>query len=493
MDIVIDYIPNDKQSIFHQSNSDEAVYGGAKGGGKSCGLIMEAMMYGLEYPSANIYLFRETYPDLEDTLIQEWKEKVPSELYIWNGKRTEAKLINGTIIRFRYVRNFDDAHGYQGRSMDFIGIDELTSHEERVVQELLSCLRSPKGYPTRFRGTCNPGGIGHHWVKKRYVKGTNYGEFTYTDIETGNIIEFIPATVYDNYIIMENDPMYVKRLENLPYEQRMAYLYGDWDVFEGMALEQFNENIHVVDDFEIPKHWRKWIAVDNGYTDPFAWYWFAVDEIGTVYIYREYTREYEDEKVIYRKQAENVVELSTYIDKDILREYFENNIIPDDTSDELKMYENIDFIVVGHDAWQRHPSTRTVDTPEGKSILDYYTEGGINKLAGFVKPVIDRRLRKATWVEYLEPFTDQEGNLTSKVKIFRSCKKLIETLPLLVNDKNDTEKVAESEIDHWYDGAGYGLIAYHASKTRTKKRKSFIEEHKQKLAKKSKLNKKRLM
>ena len=379
MEIVIDYTPNKKQAIFHQSNAVESVYGGAKGGGKSCALVMEALMYGLEYQESNIYLFRETYPDLEDTLIPEWKDKVPKELYKWNESKSTLP-INGTVVRFRYVRNYKDAEGYQGRSIDFIGVDELTKHEERTIQELLSCLRSAKGYPTKFKGTCNPGGIGHHWVKKRYVSGTNYGKFSYVDPLTGNTVEFIPATVYDNKVLMENDPAYVRRLENLPYEKRQSFLHGDWDSFEGMALETFDENIHVVDDFKIPKHWRRWISVDNGHTDPFAWYWFAVDELGTVYIYREYTRDYEDEKIIYRKQAEEVVELSSYIDLDLYKDLKENNLLKDDAELDCKVYENIDYIVIGHDAWQRHAITKTIDTPDGKSILDYYTEGGLENL-----------------------------------------------------------------------------------------------------------------
>jgi hypothetical protein len=494
MDIVINYTPNEKQAKFHMSDATEAVYGGAKGGGKSCALIMEAMTYGMEHPEASIYLFRETYPDLEDTLIPEWKAKVPKELYEWNGKNIEARLINGTVVKFRYVRNYDDATKYQGRSMDFIGVDELTKHEERTIQELLSCLRSPKGYPPRFRGTCNPGSKGHYWVKKRYVQGTKYGEKTIIDSITGSKIEFIPATVYDNDILMKNDPAYVRRLENLPYEQKRAFLYGDWDVFEGMGLNNWDEGLVVVEDFEIPKHWRRWIAVDNGYTDPFAWYWLAVSEDGTVYIYREYTRDYDAPNVIYRTQAERVVELSTIINPDKYREYIEYGLVDPELADlEMREFEKIDFIVIGHDAWQHHPATKTIDTPQGKSILDYYSEGGLNKLAGYKKPLTDRRLRKATWVEYLEPYRNQEGELTTKVKIFRNCKKLIETLPLLVNDKNDPEKIEDGIIDHWYDAAGYGLIAYHASNTKPKKELTVIEEHKQRLAKKNKNMKRRLM
>ena len=122
LDIVVDYEPNDKQSIFHNSTAEEVVYGGAKGGGKSCALVMEALVYAMEHAGATIYLFRETYDDLEANLITEWKEKVPEQLYEYNESKHIAKIVNGSTIRFRYVRNYQDAKRYQGRSFDFIGV-----------------------------------------------------------------------------------------------------------------------------------------------------------------------------------------------------------------------------------------------------------------------------------------------------------------------------------------------------------------------------------
>ena len=99
---------------------------------------MEALAYGLEYAGAEMYIFRETYDDLEANIIREWKEKVPKEVYSYNESKHMATLINGTVVKFRYIRNFADAEGYQGRSMDWIGVDELTKHEEKSIQVLLS-------------------------------------------------------------------------------------------------------------------------------------------------------------------------------------------------------------------------------------------------------------------------------------------------------------------------------------------------------------------
>ena len=455
--VTVPYTPNEKQAIFHASPADEIIYGGAKGGGKSCALVMEALAYGMENVGATIYLFRETYDHLESNLIKEWKERVPKELYTYSETKRIASIRGGSKVYFRYLESVADAEGYDGRSIDFIGVDELTKHREEAIQILLSCLRSPKGFKTKFVGTCNPGNIGHRWVKQRYIVATNYGKRIIVDPDTGNMIQFIPAKVYDNFAIMENDPRYIKRLENLPPKKKQAFLHGDWDIYEGQAFEEFNREIHVVEPFEIPKDWRRWRSADNGYTDPFAWFWFAVDYDGTVYIYREFTRERKDEKLTYSEQAKKVVELSryrklTYSDPDKKEPIG------------LKEYdEPCGFTVVGHDAWASHPlAERKSGSSKGKTIIDYYAEGGLKDC---IPCINDRRLRKATWHEYLRPFEGVDGKLTAKVKIFSTCEMLIETLPMQVEDEKDSEKVAESDIDHWYDGAGYGLIAWHSKQT----------------------------
>ncbi|MEG1158669.1 MAG: phage terminase large subunit, partial [Christensenellaceae bacterium] len=286
MQIQIDYQPNEKQKRFHACGAQEVVYGGAKGGGKSCALVMECLAYGLENAGAEMYLFRESYDDLEANLIKEWKEKVPKELYKYNESKHVATLANGSAVKFRYISNYADAQRYQGRSMDFIGIDELTKHLEKSVQDLLSCLRSPKGFLPVFKGTCNPGGIGHNWVKERYIYGTQYGQHECTDKITGNTIAFIPAQVYDNDVLMKNDPAYVRRLENLPPDKKKAFLYGDWDIFEGQYFSEFKHDVHVIQPFEIPEYWRRYVSLDYG-LDMLACYFIAVDTQGRAVVYKE--------------------------------------------------------------------------------------------------------------------------------------------------------------------------------------------------------------
>lgn len=271
--------------------------------------------------------------------------------------------------------------------------------------------------------------IGHQWVKERYIDPTDKGKKTYVDEISGNKISFVPATVYDNYAIMMNDPAYARRLENLPPKKRAAFLLGDWDVYDGQAFEEWDPDIHVIEPFTIPEHWIRWISVDNGYSDPFAWYWFTVDEEGFVYIYREFTRLPKDPKLTYSDQAQMVINLSTYT------KAYEGQAV--------EVIEPYGVIYAGHDAFKN-----ITHLMAGKTISYFYQQAG---LLPVVSSVPDRRLRKSTWHEYLKPF-EHRGKMVAKVRIFNNCKNLIETLPKMCEDEKDSEKVMESSKDHWYDG-----------------------------------------
>lgn len=414
MDVVISYTPNAKQSIFHSCSAEETVYGGAKGGGKSCALVMEALAYGLENAGAEMYIFRETYDDLEANIIREWKEKVPKELYTYNEGKHFALLINGTTIKFRYIRNYTDAEGYQGRSMDWIGVDELTKHEKRSIQVLLSCLRSPKGFKPRFRGTCNPGGIGHSWVKGDYIEPTEYGARIVIDSITGNRRAFIPAKVFDNDVLMNNDPAYVKRLENLPEDQRKAFLDGNWDIFTGQYFSEFNRNIHVIDPFIIPGHWRRYIALDYG-LDMLAAYWIAVDEHQKAYVYKELYQS----GLIISDAAKAILDLTN---------------------------ENIYQTLAPPDLWNRRQET-------GKSAAELFNDNGV----WLTKADNNRVQGWYNLKEWLKPYDDEQGIKTARFVITKNCANLIRTLPQLQFDERDPNDVATEphELTHAPDAIRY--------------------------------------
>jgi len=424
-EIRVPYEPNVKQNLFHASPAEESVYGGAKGGGKSAALIMDALAYGYEYPGANIYLFRETYPNLEANLIREWKKAVPKELYSYNESKHMAKLINGSQVLFRYVKNEKDAEGYQGQEFDYLGIDELTKHTERTVQLLLSCMRSAKGFPTRFRGTCNPGGRGHGFVKLNYVEATDYGKKMVRDKITGNRRVFIPANVYDNYVLMKNDPTYVKRLENLPEQERKAFLLGDWNVFIGQVFSEWNRNVHVVEPFEIPATWMRFRAIDWGFSKPYSIHWYAIDYEGNIWVYRE----------LYGMKP-NQPDVGSEED-------------PGQVAAKVKAAEKNEFISYGvadPAIWQKHKQIRN-----GESVAETFANEGVywnqadnDRLAG--KMQVHLRLRG-------------RGRNGAGIRIFSNCIHAIRTLPELCYDENKPEDVDTTLEDHFYDELRYALMS----------------------------------
>jgi phage terminase large subunit len=322
-------------------------------------------------------------------------------------------------MKFRYIRSFADAEGYQGRSMDWIGVDELTKHEKRSIQVLLSCLRSPKGFKPTFRGTCNPGGIGHTWVKEEYIEATEYGAHPTMDPVTGNKRVFIPAKVYDNVVLMSNDPNYVKRLENLPEKERKAFLDGDWDIFEGQYFGEFKRHIHVVEPFVIPDHWQRYRFLDYG-LDMLAAYWAAIDTQGNAFIYKE---------------------------------VYESDLIISDAARRIKDVTNepIKLTYAPPDLWNRRQDT-------GKSAADLFREHGVS-LVRANNERIQGWLNLKEWLKPYETKDEQTGEpvTTARLKIFSNVSNLIRTLPQLQRDEKDPNDVANEphELTHGPDALRY--------------------------------------
>lgn len=439
MELTLNYTPNAKQALFHGCGSHEVLYGGAKRGGKSHALVMEALVYGLEHKGALIYLFRETFDELEANLIMKFKMYAPKQIYSYAETKHIATLYNGSMIYFRFISSDADADTYQGRDMDWVGVDELTRHTERTIKILLSCLNSPKGFPTYFRATSNPGGIGHTWVKKRYITSTQYGKKQTTIAlkrRDGSIyyhtISFIPANVYDNDVVMENDPEYASRLEDLPEIEKQMFLHGNWDIFAGQYFSEFEYEVHTCEPFEIPSWWQRFISLDYG-LDCTAPLWWAVDGQGRCYIYKEMAVS----DLIYSQAVESILELNTV-------EKIENNEV-------VKYQEKYEYIVASPDLW-----ARTHDT--GETGFEIMSRLG---LRGIIPAINSRIMGWRTLKQYLTPFTDENENKRAKLTIFRNCPKLIENLTQLQHDDKNYDDVSSKnhDISHLPESLRYGIMS----------------------------------
>ena len=279
--------PNsDAQWRFFESRVRYTCYGGARGGGKSWATRVKAGLGALQYPGIRILILRREYGDMEGTLIAPLLAMLPTEIYTYNKSEHMITFMNGSKIKFGNMPGYSAAvqGKYQGQEYEWLFIDEATQFLETEFRGLDAIVRGANKIPKRIYLTCNPGGPGHSWVKRLFIdrkfkKGENPNDYV-----------FIPATVDDNKDLMDADPEYVRALEQLPDDIRMAHRYGDWNVLAGIFFTEFQDGVHTCTPFAIPRHWKRYRAMDYG-LDMFFCIWVAVDENGRCYVYREFAKE----------------------------------------------------------------------------------------------------------------------------------------------------------------------------------------------------------
>lgn len=261
-------------------------YGGAKGGGKSHGLRNIVLARRFQYEKSTAGIFRRTYKELEGNHIRPLFKQFPELRKYWNDSKSILTLPNGSTIEFCHCQNESDVDLYQGREYHDLAIDEAGQWLEPMFTKLLGSNRSSDiRIKPRAMLTGNPGGLGHTWLKRRFI------ERRFTERERPEDHIFIQAKVDDNYALKDADPDYVHKLESEPNEAlRRAFRHGDWDIFAGQFFGEIDRSVHLIDPFPIPPHWSRSGSYDFGFNHPAAFGWFAVDGDGNVYLYREFIK-----------------------------------------------------------------------------------------------------------------------------------------------------------------------------------------------------------
>lgn len=437
--------PQPRQAVFMSRPEKEALYGGAAGGGKSDALVMEATRQ-IEIPHYKGLIIRKTFPQLAELIdksLSYYPQAFPKAKY--NSSEHTWRFPSGSKIVFGSLQHNKDKLKYQGQAYDFIGFDELTHFTHDEYMYLFSRNRA-NGPGTRcyIRATANPGGVGHGWVKERFITAgepmKTLWEKVNINLPDGSIEKkyrsriFVPSTVFDNQILLDNDPEYLINLAAMPEAERKALLYGDWDSYSGQYFPEFKNNpegyinrkwTNVIEPFNIPDDWQIYRSFDWGYRRPFSCGWWAVDYDGCLYR---------------------------------VCEFYGCNGTPNEG---LKWFPQQVFKEI-HDFESQHELLKGKkvlgiadpacwDAETGESIADtaakyhvYFDKGDHSRISGWMQ------------MHYRFAF-DEKG--FPMLYVFKNCKDFIRTIPLLQYDEIHIEDLDTDGEDHIADESRYMCMA----------------------------------
>lgn len=264
------------QGAFLMLDQLEAFYGGAAGGGKSDALLAAALQY-VDTPGYAALILRKTFRqlDMPDAIMarsKEWLMPHRGAGVKWNDDAKRWTFPSSATLTFGYLEHFDDVYNYQGPAFQFVGWDELTQFELKPYEYLFSRTRRRQdlrelAIPIRHRSASNPGGVGHAWVRQRFIDEKTR--------QKGAV--FIPAKVADNPGLDVAE--YRISLENLDATLRAQLLDGDWGVFEGAAFVVTDD--HIVDGFVLDDSIDRYEACDYGFNGA-PWGLWATDYEGNL-------------------------------------------------------------------------------------------------------------------------------------------------------------------------------------------------------------------
>lgn len=432
--------PTEKQKLFLADTHRHVAYGGARGGGKSWAVRFKAKLLAMKYSGIKILIVRKTYRELINNHIEFLRGDLKG-VAKYNKTDKVFTFSNGSTIWFGYCATDSDLGQYQGAEYDVIFIDEASNLQEEWIKKINLAVRSPNGLPKRTYYTLNPGGPSHAYFKRIFIDRKFEGK------ENPEDYSFIQALVTDNKALMAMQPEYMAELENLPPKLREAWLYGNWDIFEGQFFEDFittpdpkkayelgltvedlrkqRRYCHVIEPFDLNagecRGWKILRSYDFGYNKPFSLGYWALDYDGVLYRIME---------MYGCTQTPNEgVKWS-----------------PDEQFKRMKELETTH-------PWLKGKKITGVadpaiwDSSRGESIAETATKYGI-----YFTPGDNQRIPGWMQVHYRLQF-DENGY--ARMYVFENCKAFIRTMPLMMYDEHKPEDIDTTLEDHCPDEVRY--------------------------------------
>ena len=472
----IPYQAQPKQQLLHSVPSDEILYGGAAGGGKSHALRWEGYLLCQQVPKIHVYLFRRTFPELERTHIIASQQEFPTfidhdgqriSLASYKVGQHRWEFANGSMLHFCHAEKNEDVFKYKSEEIHVLMMDELTSFLEEQYRFLRSRVRMPEDMreqlPDELRSripgiisASNPGDRGHAWVRRSFIEKctptTSKDEIHITKMpksEGGRNRCFIPATLEDNKYL--DTDTYEGMLLGLGGVLAKAMRYGDWDIFAGQAFPELRREVHGVEPFDWTGYTRQFMSMDWGYAKPFSIGWYCTDFDGNLFrIYEWYgcsdpNKPGEGLRLNVAEVAERIKE----IEKDL----------------QLTPRQRIG----GVDLWVDRGMGSRKDM-HGPTLAEEFGRCGLH-----FEKADNRRLMGKQQCHLRFKYTQDENGRVDQEPSFKvitkNCPYFWRLLPLMVLDeKKGFEDVDDKQEDHMYEEVRYMFMARPISSPMAKKR-----------------------
>lgn len=492
-------------SIFEQ------FYGGAAGGGKSESLMMRPILR--QWTDNNRFqgiILRRTYKELEESLIERSKRggmnkdgtEIPSFYDFgaeYNEQKKKWKWPSGATLTFGHAEEESDIRKYDTSEYQYCAFDELTSFTEFQYKFMaFSRVRSIiPSIPALVCSGSNPGNIGHRWVRERFVEPARQGGKIIAERIKGDLIKriFIQAFLTDNPRLMENDPLYIRRLELLPEADKRAKLYGDWWTFSGQVFSEWRTEpfideppnaCHIIPPYIPDLRLPRVLAIDWGKRALTFGIWGVPLSNGRAIIYNEYPPTDRDGNLI---QGEEVSVWTTNMANQCMLEGINPYITLDHSAWQNRGVKTVadQFIETWKDVTKKSPRIEKADNDRigGKMLIHDY-------LRWKTRPKLQLDFDKdydseyAAWIfrnkgmeahkTYLSQFVPQSQTIEEalpKLKITSNCKTLIKTIPLCVYDEQ--KDANEEDVKEFVGDDPYDDLRYFLKKVSTMKAGDFPE------------------
>lgn len=458
----INFDLHEKQGIAFESEATEILYGGAAGGGKSHLMRVGLIVWSLEIPGLQSYIFRRNRTDLIKNHMEGPKGfratlapmvraglcmVVEDEIRFFNGEPdAKGRPTVGSKIYLCHCDNEKDVFKYDGAEIHVLAVDEGTHFTESMYTFLRHRVRMvgladklPEHYKGRFPRILigsNPGNIGHEWVKRTFLDFAAPLEIKRASREQGGMLrQFIPALLEDNPSMTEDDPEYEDRLHGLDSDALVqAKRYGNWDIIAGAFFAGLiDRTTQQIEPFEIPSHWLRFRSMDWGYGSPFSIGWWAVSDgslitlpsgdktvfpVGAIIRYREWYGATESGKGLRLTNAE-------------LAEGIKSREMPD---------EKITYSHAGHDTFDKSKG-QGISIAEEMADYDVIWSKANNERINGWQQVRSR----------LKGLETANGKYLPMLYVFSTCDKFFPKMSILQHDDKRGEDAAQGE-DHCFAG-----------------------------------------